>query len=171
MESRAKIFGHPAHQSAVVLPAGLLIGAAIFDGIALGADDPDGWSEIAEKLIGAGLISAVVAAPFGVADWLAIPSGTRAKRIGAMHGLTNIAALSAFGASWMLRRERPAQPPVAARALSFAAVAALGFAGWLGGELVSRLGVGVADDARLDAPNSLDHDDEEQHRYAFANMS
>jgi hypothetical protein len=27
--------------------------------------------------------------------------------------------------------------------------------GWLGGELVDRLGVGVADDAQLDAPSSL----------------
>jgi hypothetical protein len=39
--------------------------------------------------------------------------------------------------------------------LSFAAaVLALG-TGWLGGELVDRLGVGVDDGAHLDAPSSL----------------
>lgn len=30
--------------------------------------------------------------------------------------------------------------------------------GWLGGELVDRLSVGVDDGANLDAPNSLTHD-------------
>jgi hypothetical protein len=30
--------------------------------------------------------------------------------------------------------------------------------GWLGGELVERLGVGVDDDANLNAPNSLTSD-------------
>lgn len=38
-------------------------------------------------------------------------------------------------------------PAIAARVLSFAAVAGLRVAGWLAGELVSRLGVGVSDDA------------------------
>ena len=34
-------------------------------------------------MIAAGVISGLVAAPFGLIDWLAIPDGTRAKRIGA----------------------------------------------------------------------------------------
>ena len=41
-------------------------------------------------------------------------------------------------------------------------MAALGFflalaTGWLGGELVDRLGVGVDDDANINAPSSLTH--------------
>ncbi len=155
MESRAKFLGHPIHQSAVVLPAGLFIGAALFDGYAMIGDGREGWAESAQRMIGAGLVGAAVAAPFGVIDWRAIPRGTRARRIGAVHGLTNVAALAAFGASWALRRDRPADPPLAARVLSFAAVAALGVAGWLGGELVSRLGVGVSPEASLNAGSAL----------------
>ena len=39
--------------------------------------------------------------------------------------------------------------------LSFAGFVLAGVTGWLGGELVDRLGVGVDDGAHLDAPNSL----------------
>jgi hypothetical protein len=38
---------------------------------------------------------------------------------------------------------------------SFVGAALAGFTGWLGGELVERLGVGVDDDAGIDAPSSL----------------
>lgn len=41
------------------------------------------------------------------------------------------------------------------RAKLFAAGACALFTGWLGGELVDRLGVGVDEGAHLDAPNSL----------------
>ena len=46
-------------------------------------------------------------------------------------------------------------------ALSFIGVGAALLEGWLGGELVERLGVGVAPDANLNAPNSLTHPHEE----------
>ena len=42
--------------------------------------------------------------------------------------------------------------------LSFAGFGLAGVTGWLGGELVDRLGVGVDDGAHLDAPNSLVND-------------
>jgi hypothetical protein len=38
---------------------------------------------------------------------------------------------------------------------AFAGCAVALFAGWLGGELVDRLGVGVDDGAHLNAPSSL----------------
>jgi len=41
--------------------------------------------------------------------------------------------------------------------LSFVGVALAIVTGWLGGELVGRLGVGVDDGAHLDAPNSITH--------------
>jgi uncharacterized membrane protein len=42
------------------------------------------WSEIAYWMIAAGVVTGMLAAPFGTIDWFAIPSGTRAKRIGAL---------------------------------------------------------------------------------------
>jgi len=47
------------------------------------------------------------------------------------------------------------QPPVLAYALSFVAGGCALFTGWLGGELVDRLSVGVDDGANVNAPSSL----------------
>ena len=154
MESRAKLLGHPIHQMLIVFPLGLLSMAVIFDLIAIVLRQGY-WSEIAYWMIAAGAITGLLAAPFGFIDWLAIPSGTRAKRVGAVHGLGNVLVLVLFAGSWLMRGGAPAAPDTMALALSFAAGALALFTGWLGGELVDRLGVGVDEGAHLDAPSSL----------------
>jgi uncharacterized membrane protein len=61
-----------------------------------------------------------------------------------------------FITSWWMRRRAVGEiPSTTALALSFVAVAIALFAGWLGGELVDRLGVGVDNGANLNAPSSL----------------
>jgi uncharacterized membrane protein len=60
-----------------------------------------------------------------------------------------------FVASWLLRGDAPRSPEVLALALSFAAGLLALFTGWLGGELVDRLAVGVDEGAHVDAPSSL----------------
>jgi len=55
---------------------------------------------------------------------------------------------------------------MAAFALSFIGVAAALLGGWLGGELVERLGVGVTPEANLNAPNSLTHSARDTERMA-----
>jgi len=154
MESRAKLFGHPIHQMLVVFPLGLLATAVVFDVIAL-ARSQGYWSELAFWMIAAGVITGLLAAPFGFVDWLAIPSGTRAKRIGAVHGLGNVLIVLLFATSWLMRRHAPAAPEQVALALSFVAGGSALITGWLGGELVDRLAVGVDEGAHLDAPSSL----------------
>ena len=154
MESRAKILGHSVHQVLIVFPLGLLATAVIFDAIHL-VKQSDTMAVVAYWLIAAGILGGAVAAPFGLIDWWAIPSGTRAKRIGLAHALTNVTVLVLFTASWFLRRGAPDAPPVSASVLSFAGAAFALVGGWLGGELVSRLGVSVYDGAHLDAPSSL----------------
>lgn len=154
MESRAKLLGHPIHQMLVVFPLGLLAMAVIFDLLALGLANGY-WSEIAYWMMAAGIITGLLAAPFGAIDWLAIPSATRAKRIGAVHGIGNVLVVLLFAVSWMMRGDLPAAPGGMALALSFAGAGLALFTGWLGGELVDRLGVGVDDGAHLNAPSSL----------------
>ena len=100
MESRAKVLGHPVHQILIVFPLGLLSTTVAFDALRLVTGN-EKWSVASHKMLGAGLISAVVAAPFGLIDWVAIPEGTRAKRIGMWHGLGNLAVAGLFGASWL----------------------------------------------------------------------
>ncbi len=154
MESRAKVAGHPVHPMLIVFPLGLLATAVIFDIITLvwGAGR---WSEMSFWMILVGVIGGLVAAVFGLIDFLAIPSGTRAHAIGIWHGVGNVVVVALFAVSWFLRRPDPAAPGALAYVLSFVAVALALVTGWLGGELVDRLGVGVDEGANLDAPSSL----------------
>lgn len=154
MESRAKILGHSAHQILIVFPLGLLATAVLFDGVHLATGTP-AMATVAYWMTLAGILGAFAASPFGWIDWFAIPRGTRAKRVGLAHGLTNVAVTLVFIAGLYLRWDAPESPPRAAQYLGFAGAALALVGGWLGGELVGRLGVGVDDGAHLDAPNSL----------------
>ena len=62
-----------------------------------------------------------------------------------------------FIGSWLIRRSDALHhaPSTAALAFSVVAVLLAMISGWLGGELVERLGVGVAPDAGPNAPSSL----------------
>ena len=154
MESRAKLLGHPIHQMLIVFPLGLLATALVFDAVQLVTGDGF-WSELAYWMIAAGVVSGLVAAPFGLVDWLAIPWRTRAKRVGAFHGAGNVAVLGLYGISWLMRSANPAAPEAPAMTLAFLGGALAVVTGWLGGELVDRLAVGVDEGAHLDAPSSL----------------
>ena len=165
MESKAKIFGHAIHPILIVYPLGLLSAAVVFDVIYLVTGNPT-WTTVSFWMIAAGIVGGLLAAVFGLIDYLNIPSGTRAARIGLLHGLTNVFVMILFVASWLLRRNSPDVPSTAAFALSFIGVAAAFLGGWLGGELVERLGVGVTPDANLNAPNSLTHNERDTKREA-----
>lgn len=156
MESKARFLGHSVHQMLIVFPLGLLATSVVFDVIQLATHDGK-WSTIAYYMIAAGVIGGLIAAIFGFADYLSIPTGTRAKSIGRLHGIGNVVLVALFAVSWYLRMPDPAQPGALALALSFIGVALAGVTGWLGGELVDRLGVGVDEGANVDAPSSLSH--------------
>jgi uncharacterized membrane protein len=156
MESSAKAAGHPIHQQLVVFPIGLLATAVVFDVLRY-LTDHDGFATAAYYMIAAGVVTGLLAAVFGAVDYLGIPAGTRAKRVGAMHGLGNVVVVVLFAVSWLLRNGATGHLP-SALAFVLALVGALvaTMTGWLGGELVDRLGVGVSDDAGLDAPASYE---------------
>ena len=116
MESKAKVMGHPIHPILVPFPLGLLTTSVVFDVVHLLAGGAK-WAEISFWMIAAGVIGGFLAAVFGLIDWLAIPSGTRAV-------------------------------------LSFLGVGLASLGGFLGGELVFRLGIGVAEGANPNASGS-----------------
>lgn len=154
MESKVKFAGHPVHPMLVVFPLGLLATAVIFDVVFLISDNGQ-WALVSYYMIGAGVVGGLAAALFGWLDWIAIPSGTRAKRVGLGHGLLNVAVLGLFALSWFLRGGNPVLPPTGAIVAALAGAAVSIIAAWLGGELVNRLAVGVYDGAHLDSPSSL----------------
>lgn len=153
MASGARAFGHPIHPTLIVFPLGLLSTAVIFDIIRIFTGNLN-WSQVAFYMIGAGVIGGLAAAVFGLFDWMGITSGTRAKRVGAIHGLGNLVVVLLFAASWWLRWAQPGEPSKAALTLSFLGILLSGFTGWLGGELVFKHGVGVEQQAGSDAHNS-----------------
>lgn len=154
MEARAKVLGHPIHQMLIVFPLGLLSTAVIFDLLHLATHGPT-WSLVSYWMIAAGVIGGLVAALFGLVDWWEIPSGTRAYRLGVLHGLGNVCVVALFAISWFMRRSDPANPSGMAVVILLVGGGLSLVTGWLGGELVDRLGVGVDDGAHLDAPSSL----------------
>jgi uncharacterized membrane protein len=154
MESRVTLLGHSVHQMLIVFPLGLLATSVVFDLVFLANQEPE-MAIAAYWTQAAGLIGALVAAPFGLLDWKRIPQGTRAKRVGAMHGIGNGIVVVLFLFSWLLRTDPSYQPTALAQLFSFTGAALAFITGWLGGELVARHAVGVHDNASLDAPSSL----------------
>jgi uncharacterized membrane protein len=154
MRSRAVLLGHAIHPMLIVFPIGLLTTAVIFDVMQIATGNPK-WGEVGFYMISAGLIGGAVAALFGVIDWLGIPRGTRAKRIGLFHGFGNAFVLLLFGMSWFSRQGTPSQATPLAIGLGVVGVVLLFVTGWLGGELIARLGVSVDEGANVNAPSSL----------------
>ncbi len=151
---QAKFLGHPVHPMLIVFPLGLLATAVAFDIVGLVQADAS-WFGVSYWMIAAGIIGGLCAAVFGLIDWTGIPSGTRAKTIGLLHGGTNVVVVVLFIVSWFLRGSSSAVPSNGALTLSFIAAVLALVGGWLGGELVDRLGIGVDKGAHPNAPSSL----------------
>lgn len=138
MQPRARILGHPVHQILIVFPLGLLATSFFFDLASLV------WAHeqlaiVAWWMIFAGVVGGGAAAVFGLIDWLAIPRGTRARRVGALHGGGMGIVALLYAASWMLRRDMPEHPGGVAVLLSGLGVLLTVITGWLGGELADRM--------------------------------
>ena len=155
MESRVKLLGHPVHPMLIVFPLGLLATAVIFDILVLLFTNRL-LPTASYYMIAAGVLGGLLAAIFGFIDWLALPTGSRAKSIGLWHGLGNVLITVLFAVSWLLRGNNvDFVPDSLALILSFAGTALALITAWIGGELVYRLGVGVDPGANVNAPNSL----------------
>jgi uncharacterized membrane protein len=155
MESKAKFLGHPIHPMLVVLPLGLFIAAVVFDALYLWRGNPT-FAAVGYWNIAGGIIGGLLAAVFGLIDWIAIPAGTRAKRIGLLHGGSNVLVVATFAVVWFMRGSAiDTAPSTSIFMLEVGALLLGSVAGWLGGELVARLAMGVDDGAHLDAPSSL----------------
>jgi uncharacterized membrane protein len=154
MAGKINFLGHPVHPILIVFPLGLLPTAVACDIIFWVTHNPN-WGHIAYWLIAGGVLSGIVAAAFGFADWLGLDSGTRAKRLGVWHLAVNDIMLLLFAVSWWIRRSAPDRPTMVATVLAVVALLFGLVGGWLGGELVYRLSVGVDFDAHVDSPSSL----------------
>jgi uncharacterized membrane protein len=157
MKSKVTVAGHGLHPMLVAFPLGLLGISPLWDILRL-VTDQTSWANVAFWTIVAGLVSAVVAAVPGIIDWLAIPGGTRAKRIGVWHMSANAVVMALFALSLFLRAGTTGgywHAGVAAFLPAWIGVAFALVSAWFGGEVVERLGMSVDDAAGLNAPSSL----------------
>jgi len=91
----------------IVFPLGLLTVAAIFDVIYVCTHNGQ-WSNLSYWMIASGIIGGLIAAVFGIIDWVGIPEDTRAKYIGLIHGISNVIVVILFIVNWFIRRTNPA---------------------------------------------------------------
>jgi uncharacterized membrane protein len=142
-------YGHPFHPILVTVPIGAWAASLVFDVASRIVDDSEPFVVGAYWLVGLGVLGALLAATFGFLDLFAIPTGTKAFRIGLWHMTLNLVIVGLFAVSFLVRRgdvDDGEPVPAAVLGLSIVALAALGASGWLGGKLTFRYGVRVAEE-------------------------
>ena len=135
--------GHPLHPVLTDVPIGAWTAAVVLDATAQAGEE--GYDRAAETTILVGVVGAMGAAVTGLTDW-STTDGER-RRMGLIHGVTNVTATSLFVLSLISRRQR--------RRTAGRRLAALGYmvamaGAYLGGELVFRKEVGVSPMGPLD---------------------
>lgn len=146
MASPASIGGHPIHPMIIPFPIALWVFSLVADAIYLWRGNPVWRDWIAFYTLLGGILGAVLAAVFGLIDWLALKD-PKVVKIANWHARLNVIALLIFAASFYLRTTSGAglvggsfTIPVA---LSVLGVILISISGYLGGELVFKHGVAV----------------------------
>ena len=143
-KSTARFMGHPIHPMLVPFPIAFFIGAFLADLAFVKVGDPF-WSRAAFWLIAAGLVGAALAALAGFTEFF---GERRIRDLSSawLHMLGNVAVVVIELVNLLVRIDAPEaglrSPGIY---LSAAAFLLLGFTGWMGGELVFRHRVAVAD--------------------------
>lgn len=145
-------YGHPIHPILVTVPIGAWVASLVFDLVSRWNDeDSSTFATGADWLVAIGIIGAVLAAIWGLLDYLAIPRRTPAFRTATSHLILNDLVIVGFIVSWLIRRSNDAErTPVGLIILSIVALAVLSVSGWLGGKLAYRYGVRVAEEGTQD---------------------
>ncbi len=129
----------PLHAVLTDVPIGSWTAAVAFDAIAAISSN-DAMDVAADACVGLGLLGAVGAAVTGLNDWAEIKDKAP-RRIGAVHGLLNVAATGFFVGSLVARRGQGTRPR--GRALAALGYLIASASAHLGGNLVYEHGVGV----------------------------
>lgn len=144
--SKAAILGHPIHPMLIPFPLAFLTGALLTD-LAFWATSDGFWARASLWLLGAGLVTGLVAGAVGAIDYFGVPRA-RQVRMGHVHALGNVAALALALVNWLWRLGDPLEAVLPlGLVLSLLVAALLGVTGWAGGELSYRHRVGVTEHA------------------------
>jgi uncharacterized membrane protein len=140
--SKAAIAGHPIHPMLIPFPVALLSLVPVTD-IVFAVTDETFWSSVSYYLLWGGLVSAGLAAVFGLIDFIGVPR-VRTVRAGWAHMLLNVAIVMLSVVNLWLRRGDTIEHVLPSGLIvSLVAAGLLMASGWYGGELSYRHKVGV----------------------------
>jgi len=140
--SKAAIAGHPIHPMLIPFPITFLAMVPVTD-IIYAVTESAFWSSVSYYLLWAGLISAGLAAVFGLIDFFGVPR-VRSLRAGWAHMLLNVAIVALTVVNLLLRMgDTIEHVEPSGIILSLVAAGLLLVSGWYGGELAYRYKVGV----------------------------
>jgi len=141
-KSTASIAGHPIHPMLVPLPIGFLVGALLTD-ITYTQSGWWMWAYASSWLIGAGIVTALLAALAGFTDFFGDRRIRRLRRAW-YHMVGNLVAVVLAIVNFVIHTRDGAVAVIPLGVtLSALTVLLLLFTGWMGGEMVFRHGVGV----------------------------
>ena len=134
--------GHPLHPPLTDVVIGAWTSAVALDWLGGKRGRP-----AADRLVALGVLSALPTAAAGLNDWATVDGPIR--RLGLVHGTTNVVATGLFGTSWLARK---AGRRFFGKLLALAGYGTVSVGAFLGGHLSFRRGVGVDHTAFVEAP-------------------
>lgn len=138
-----QIAGHPLHPMIVPLVIGSVVAVFAAD-IAFVSTARPVFLDIGRYALLAGLITGALAALTGAVEFMSLPRA-RTMGIGWGHAIANVAVFLLMIVNYRVRMQDGIEPIVPyGIILSGVAFALTGLAGWFGGEMVYRHGVGVS---------------------------
>jgi nitrite reductase/ring-hydroxylating ferredoxin subunit/uncharacterized membrane protein len=180
---QGKPFGHPLHPAMVHLPVGLFVLSLLLDLATIFVNDASSLLHGAFYTMTFGVVTAVLAAFPGLADWSDIRADHPAKKIATYHMLLNLTAVALYIANLGLRYwvwnvpRHPILPlvpktPFIPLFLSFVGVSILSISGYLGGKLIYDEGIAVGRHRRhTRAPSNTIHISSAEIRDGFASVA
>jgi uncharacterized membrane protein len=153
--------GHPLHPQLIVMPAALLPFSLVLDALHASTRDQS-YADAAYYTMMGGFVGGIAAGLAGAADYGTIPSDSKAKSLGRLHGAMNVGLLALTGLNLMMRRKRRSAGTLPMM-LSAIMTAGLTASAWYGGHLVYHHGMrvrgtelaGSPEDARLPGDRRL----------------
>jgi len=145
--SSANLFGHPLHPMLVLFPVAFFVAALLCD-LAFWSSGNDLWVLASLWLLGAGLVTAALAAIAGLVDFL---GDARIREINDAwhHAIGNVLAVVVSIANFYWRYRYGAAGVIpAGLVMSLVVTCIFVFTGWKGGELGFRHRVAVYDEPK-----------------------
>ncbi|HEX2999745.1 MAG TPA: DUF2231 domain-containing protein [Armatimonadota bacterium] len=151
MRSNARIGDHPIHPMLITIPIGLWVGSLVFDIVYLSSGIRF-WYAAAYWNMLAGVIGALVAAVFGLWDYLTLPLDRHARAVATAHMILNVGAVILFILNLWARANYAAAGPGSSTwvfIFSLVIIGGVAISGWLGAHLAHVEKVSVVTEPRL----------------------